>query len=314
MSRNSYQKEMSEFLGRAQLGICMALERCDGTGRFTSDRWKRPHESGGEGGGGVSKLLTGGRVFEQAGVNISEVQGVLPPEMAERLTGVREPLPFHASGLSLVIHPHSPMVPTTHANVRYLEVGDKQWFGGGADLTPYYLFEEDARHFHVTLKETCDRFDRTLYPAFKKECDEYFYLPHRGEGRGIGGIFFDYLGRNESAALPMGFELVKALAHAFEHSYVPIVERRRHTPWGEREKHFQLLRRGRYIEFNLLYDRGTLFGLKTGGRIESIFMSFPPEARWEYRAHIEPGSPEYELLEVLKHPRDWTTDDRGRSS
>jgi len=208
---------------------------------------------------------------------------------------------FYATGVSLVIHPRNPYVPTVHANFRYFEKGDAWWFGGGADLTPYYLFEEDARHFHATLKAACDRHGAAHYAAFKAACDDYFVIAHRRERRGVGGIFFDYLGGDAEAR----FAMVADLGKAFLPAYLPIVERRGNTPYGERERAWQLLRRGRYVEFNLVYDRGTLFGLRTDGRIESILMSLPPLARWESLPDPDPASAEAKLLEVLRTPRDW---------
>ena len=278
---------------RLQDSICSALEEQDGKGTFTSDTWKREG-----GGGGVSRVLLGGNVFEKAGVNWSSVAGELPADFADKIPG--QGRAFKATGVSLVLHPVSPMVPTTHANFRYLEKGDKCWFGGGADLTPYYFEREDAVHFHQVLKGVCDEHQPAAdYPRFKKWCDEYFYLPHRQETRGVGGIFFDYLAADEKT-----FAFVKAAGEAFLPAYLPIVDRRRHRTYGERERHWQLVRRGRYVEFNLLYDRGTVFGLKTGGRTESILMSLPPHVRWEYCSPVEPGSPEAHLVEHLK-PTEW---------
>ena len=224
--------------------------------------------------------------------------------MSLKLVGRDEPTAFFATGISIVIHPFSPMIPTTHANYRYLEVGDRTWFGGGGDLTPYYLFNEDAQHFHRTFKVVCDKHSPELYAQMKSACDEYFYLPHRQEARGIGGIFFDYLGREGPPAADY-IPLVTGLLNCFQESYLPIVKRRMNESWGEQEKAFQLLRRGRYVEFNLLYDRGTLFGLKTSGRTESILMSLPPLVRWEYNFQPTAGSREAELLETLREPRNW---------
>lgn len=302
---NQWRTKASTLFREVQTSLCREIEWCDGEASFSVEPWTRSHEEGGYGGGGITRILKGGKVFDQAGVNFSEVHGVLSAEMSERLTGKGEALPFFAVGISIVIHPFSPMVPTSHANYRYLEVGERQWFGGGADMTPYYLYEEDAVHFHTALKQGCDEVDPSYYPRFKEECDRYFYIPHRKEGRGIGGIFYDYIGREDSGELERGFALAQSLAPRYGHCYLPIVERRRNETWGEKEKQFQLIRRGRYIEFNLLYDRGTLFGLKTGGRVESIFMSFPPLAAWEYDLRVEAGSREEELLDVLRNPRRW---------
>ncbi len=274
-----------------------ALEAADGIGHFREDRWDRPG-----GGGGRTRVLEGGAVFERAGINFSEVHGELPESLASSMPGSGRR--FMAVGVSLVLHPASPMIPTTHANFRYLERGEAAWFGGGADLTPYYLFEEDARHFHRTLKAACDRFDPSWYRRFKKDCDDYFVLKHRGEARGVGGIFFDYL-QGDRERLAAG---VQGLWSAFLPSYLPLVERRRGESFGEAERQFQLMRRGRYVEFNLLYDRGTTFGLQTGGRIESILMSMPPLVRWEYAYEPAPGSREARLHEVLRRPRDWASE------
>ncbi len=299
------KKRASKLFTDIQTHICQALEQIDGKEAFKSDEWERTDRKGGPGGGGVTRILSEGAVFEKAGVNFSEVHGHMAPEFAAKLGGPSEELPFFATGVSLVIHPRSPMVPTTHANWRYLELGDARWFGGGSDLTPYYLYDEDAAHFHRVLKTTCDTHSPEYYPRFKKWCDEYFYLPHRGETRGIGGLFFDYIGRNDGADVEKTFNFVRDLGFAFTTQYVPIVERRMHEPFTEKERHFQLLRRGRYVEFNLLYDRGTHFGLQTGGRIESILMSLPPEVRWEYCPNIPPGSREEHLITTLQKPREW---------
>ncbi len=282
-----------EGLLRWQDDVSAALERLDG-GRFREDAWQRPG-----GGGGRSRVLSEGTIFERAGVNYSDVFGELPEDVAKTMPG--EGLSFRASGVSLVFHPRNPMAPIVHANFRIFERGETFWFGGGADLTPCYLFEEDARHFHRTLKTACDKHDPGYYPRFKKWCDEYFFIKHRGECRGVGGIFFDHLTGDRKA-----LEAFVADAWAsFLPAYLPIVEERSAMPYGEEERAFQLLRRGRYVEFNLVYDRGTVFGLKTGGRIESILMSLPPLARWEYAFEPAPGSREAKLFEVLRAPREW---------
>lgn len=288
-----------------QQEIVSALEQLDGQARFETEDWIRPDAGGGHGGGGTTRVLRRGAVFEQAGVNFSEVYGTLPSEMSLKLIGVDAPQPFYATGVSLVLHPLSPMIPTTHANFRYLEVGEKSWFGGGADLTPYYLYSDDAIHFHRTLKTVCDSYDSSYYARFKKECDSYFYLPHRQETRGVGGLFFDYMAREDSEQLNDAYRFASDLSRSFVPSYVPIAERRREEPWGDKEREFQLIRRGRYVEFNLLYDRGTHFGLKTGGRTESILMSLPPMVRWEYNYEPEVGSREAEILAVVRSPREW---------
>jgi coproporphyrinogen III oxidase len=276
-----------------QTRICDALAHSDGAATFRSDRWERPG-----GGGGLTRVLAGGALFEKAGVNVSSVHGELRPEFAASLPG--DGLRFFATGISLVLHPTSPRIPTVHANFRCLRRGSALWFGGGADLTPYYPVREDVLHFHRTWKSACDRHDPDFYPRFKKWCDEYFYLPHRGETRGVGGIFFDHLQRDPARDLAF----VRDAGDAFLPAYLPIVERRRGDGYGERERQFQLLRRGRYVEFNLLYDRGTTFGLKTDGRVESILMSLPPLVRWEYDARFDTGSEEAALAAWLK-PRDW---------
>lgn len=247
-------------------------------------------------------MLEHGALFEKAGVNWSNVDGELPADVAAGMPGSGRT--FRASGVSLVLHPQSPMVPTSHANFRCFAKGDAAWFGGGADLTPYYLFEEDAVHFHRTLADVCDRFREVAdYDRFKAWCDEYFFLPHRGETRGVGGVFFDYVGA-KGEPIERVFEFVQALGRAFVDAYLPIAQRRRTITYGETERTWQLRRRGRYVEFNLIYDRGTLFGLKTNGRIESILMSLPPLVRWDYDVMPQPGSPEAELLARLR-PTNW---------
>jgi coproporphyrinogen III oxidase len=287
----------AQFFQELQTEICDALAREDGQSQFSSDQWTRAG-----GGGGVSRVLVDGAVFEKGGVNWSRVEGELPEDYAAQIPG--EGRAFRATGVSLVMHPRSPLVPTTHANFRMLEKGDKCWFGGGADLTPYYLFREDAEHFHRTLAAACDRHAPVGdYARFKKWCDEYFYLPHRGETRGVGGIFFDYLDGADSG-LESVFAFVRDAGRAFVPAYLPIVQRRRGLAYGDQERHWQLIRRGRYVEFNLIYDRGTVFGLKTGGRTESILMSLPPLVRWEYDVQPEPGSREAELVAALT-PTPW---------
>ena len=289
-----------------QQSICAALEAIEDRyatanggkpGRFRHDPWQRRG-----GGGGTSAVLSDGVVFEKGGVNISAVHGQFPADFAATMPG--DGLDFFATGVSLVLHPKNPFVPTTHANFRFLRRGSAAWFGGGADLTPYYPFLEDAAHFHRVLKTVCDRHDPGYYSRFKTWCDEYFFLKHRNETRGIGGLFFDYL-RDD---LPAVHAFWRELGAAFIDAYLPIVERRNATPCGERERQFQLYRRGRYVEFNLLYDRGTMFGLKTDGRVESILMSLPPLVRWEYDYHPEPGSREAGLADFLR-PRDWLAEE-----
>jgi coproporphyrinogen III oxidase len=294
----SLAERVTLHLKELQDSMCTALERIDGRATFREDSWDRPG-----GGGGRTRVMQNGAVFEKAGVNFSEVQG----EMPERLRAAMQTTApgFFATGVSLVLHPASPMVPTVHANYRYFETsaGDA-WFGGGADFTPYVLFDEDAVHFHRTLKAACDKHGAEWYPKFKKWCDEYFYIKHRGECRGLGGIFFDYQ-RGTAAELEQFFPLWKECGEAFLPSYLPVVERRKNTPFTDQQKRFQLIRRGRYVEFNLVYDRGTLFGLETNGRIESILMSLPLMARWEYDHKPEPGTEEERLMELLRKPREW---------
>jgi coproporphyrinogen III oxidase len=288
----------AKFYAELQTELCRVLAEADGGADFSSDAWQRPG-----GGGGVARVLEGGALFEKAGVNWSSVEGELPAEISEQMPG--QGRAFRAAGVSLVLHPRSPMVPTTHANFRCFSKGEALWFGGGADLTPYYFFQEDAVHFHQVLAEACDR-HRPVgdYDRFKAWCDEYFFLPHRNETRGVGGVFFDYLGAKGEHPPEKVFDFVRDLAGAFAGAYVPIAQRRQPTPYGDTERNWQLRRRGRYVEFNLIYDRGTLFGLKTNGRIESILMSLPPLVRWDYDVMAQPGSPEAELLTHLR-PTDW---------
>ncbi len=291
-------ERFNTFIIHAQDAICSALEAVDGKAKFREDLWERPG-----GGGGRTRVISGGNVFEKGGVNISNVHGELPEAMRAHF-GVKGGQ-FSACGISLVIHPINPFVPTVHANYRYFEVEGDAWFGGGADLTPYYLFKDDAAHFHRKHREACDRIDTAFYPEFKANCDQYFVNTHRGETRGIGGIFYDYKRPDQKHDKNDWLRLADVNAEAFIEAYIPIVERRQHTPFTAKQRYWQEIRRGRYAEFNLIHDRGTLFGLKTDGRIESILMSLPPQARWEYDYHPEPGTPEAELVEVLKTPRDW---------
>lgn len=290
---------MQAFVEGLQRTVRTKLEELDEGAEFREDRWERPG-----GGGGIAAILEGDGVFEKAGVNTSAVFGDLPERMTRVLEVDRQS--FFATGLSLVIHPKNPHVPTVHANVRYFALGDDlgdpddQWFGGGADLTPYYPVLEDAQHFHRVWKDVCDEHSVADYGDFKRQCDDYFYLPHREEARGIGGIFFDYMRERSEET----FAFVRAAGAAFLDAYVPIVERRQTTPFGERERTFQAVRRGRYVEFNLLYDRGTKFGIETKGRTESILMSLPPVARWQYDWEAEPGTPEYGARWFFE-PRDW---------
>ncbi len=268
-------------------------------GRFLRDEWRRA-----EGGGGLTRLLEGGELLERAGVGFSDVTGTKLPPSATAHRPELAGKPWEAIGVSLVFHPRTPYVPTVHMNVRFFFAGDVWWFGGGMDLTPYYPFEEDCAHFHRANKEALDRVDPALHPRFKKACDEYFFLKHRNEPRGIGGTFFDDFSQG---GFDRAFEVMRATGDAFLPAYVPIVERRRGLLYGERERDFQAYRRGRYVEFNLVWDRGTLFGLQSGGRSESILMSLPPLVKWRYDWKPEPGSPEAKLAEVLIPPREWAS-------
>ncbi len=294
------------FILAMQDEICSALEAADGSARFREDTWER---EGGQGGGGRTRVIATGTVFEKGGVNTSVVHGPVTDVMRRQLQ--IEAAGWFACGLSLVIHPLNPMVPTVHANWRYFELYDEgggvvdRWFGGGSDLTPYYVFPEDARHFHGTLQAAIAPFGADLYPRYKQQCDEYFVNTHRaGEARGIGGVFYDHLRVTEEFSEDRLFAFQQANAKAFLPAYLPIVERRRNLEYGESEIYWQELRRGRYVEFNLIHDRGTLFGLKTAGRTESILMSLPPRVRWEYDYQPQAGSREAALLDYLK-PRDW---------
>lgn len=317
------RERVSQFMRSIQDEICQGLTEVDGVGTFKQDAWERP-----EGGGGRSRVMRDGDVFEQGGVNFSEVWGhQLPPSILKQRPEA-EGHGFYATGTSMVLHPRNPYVPTVHLNYRYFEAGPVWWFGGGLDLTPYYPFAEDAVHLHQTLKKACDAHHPEYYQVFKHWCDEYFYLNHRQEMRGVGGIFFDYQdGQGElyrgphptkaaaeyskkiGAPEPRGWEelfaFVQDCAKAFLPAYVPIVQRRRGMAYGDRERNFQLYRRGRYVEFNLVYDRGTIFGLQTNGRTESILMSLPPLVRWEYCYEPEPNTPEAELTEFFLKPQNW---------
>ena len=293
---------VKEFLMGLQDSICSGIEQLDGQQTFFEDDWDRP-----QGGGGRTRVLTGGAVFEQAGVNFSHVHGTQLPPSATANRPELAGRGFEAMGVSLVIHPNNPYVPTSHANVRFF-IAEKEgedpiwWFGGGYDLTPYYGFEEDCESWHATAKKACDPFGEDLYPRFKKWCDEYFYLKHRDEPRGVGGLFFDDFSEPN---FEQAFGFMQSVGNSYLEAYAPIVERRKDTPYGERERDFQLYRRGRYVEFNLVYDRGTLFGLQTGGRTESILMSLPPLVKWRYNWSPESGSDEARLYEEFLKPRDW---------
>lgn len=316
------RQRVGSFLKGLQDSICQGLEQLDGGKSFHEDSWERE-----EGGGGRSRVMKAGNLLEQGGVNFSEVWGKdLPPSiLVQRPEAAGHG--FYATGTSMVLHPHNPYIPTVHLNYRYFEAGPVWWFGGGIDLTPYYPFLEDVKHFHQTLKAACDSHHPDYYPTFKRWCDEYFYLKHRQETRGVGGVFFDYqdgLSQLYQGPDPTGvaaahsesvgslsrsweeiFAFVQDCGNAFLPAYLPIAERRRETPYSERERDFQLYRRGRYVEFNLVYDRGTIFGLQTKGRIESVLMSLPPMVRWEYSFAPEANTPEAELYETFLKPQDW---------
>lgn len=304
---------MEQFIKQKQEEIVRALEKVDGK-RFQIDSWERP-----KGGGGITCVLQEGNVFEKAGVNTSVVYGTLPREAISKmrvnhkaLDPSVESLEFFAAGLSLVLHPINPMAPTVHLNYRYFETANADgtpnawWFGGGTDLTPSYLFDEDAIAFHASIKSACDAHDKTYYPRFKQWCDKYFHLPHRGESRGIGGIFFDDLDDSEGKDAESLFSFIQSCLGSFLPAYLPIIEKRSQMPYGEKEKQWQQLRRGRYVEFNLVHDRGTAFGLNTpGARVESILMSLPLTARWQYQHEPGKGGREERLVSVLKEPREW---------
>lgn len=288
---------VKDYLLNLQDRICDQLEAADGRARFAEDAWER----------GRSRVITDGALIEKGGVNFSHVAGDNMPGSASAHRPELAGRSYQAMGVSLVIHPQNPYIPTSHANVRFFvaeKAGEEPvwWFGGGFDLTPYYPFEEDCRHWHQTAAAACEPFGDEVYPRYKKWCDEYFYLPHRDETRGVGGLFFDDL--NEGG-FERSFAFMRSVGDAFPSAYLPIVARRRATPWGERERDFQLYRRGRYVEFNLVLDRGTLFGLQSGGRTESILMSLPPLARWEYNWRPQAGSPEAELYAHYLKPRNW---------
>ncbi len=292
--------DVKDYLTGLQNRICAELESLDGKAAFGSDTWERPG-----GGGGDSRVLRQGAIFEQAGVGFSHVFGDQMPPSATKNRPELAGKAFQAVGVSLVLHPLNPYVPTTHANFRFFTAGQRKpvwWFGGGFDLTPYYPFLDDVVHWHTVARAACEPFGDDLYPRYKKWCDEYFYLKHRNETRGVGGLFFDDL--NE-LGFEKSFEFVQTVGDSFLNAYRPIVEKRISHRFGERQRNFQLYRRGRYVEFNLIYDRGTLFGLQSGGRSESILMSLPPMVRWEYDWQPEPGSPEEALYRDFLRPRDW---------
>jgi coproporphyrinogen III oxidase len=296
---------VKQFLLALQNNICTRLEQLDGGSTFKAESWERA-----EGGGGTSRVLIQGKVFEQAGVNFSHVMGAAMPASATAHRPELAGRSFEAMGVSLVIHPNSPHIPTTHANVRFF-IASKEgadpvwWFGGGFDLTPYYPIKEDVLSWHQTAADLCAPFGEDVYPKYKKWCDDYFFLPHRNETRGVGGLFFDDLNQ---PGFEQSFAFMRAVGEGFIQAYAPIVERRKALTHSEHERQFQLYRRGRYVEFNLVYDRGTLFGLQTGGRTESILMSMPPLVRWEYGYTPEVGSPEAALYDIYLKPQDWLVD------
>ena len=293
-----------KYIETLQDAITTTIEELDGVAKFKEDIWKRD-----EGGGGKTRVIENGAVFEKGGVNVSAVYGKLPEALRKQFK-VDEG-DFFACGLSLVLHPKNPFAPTVHANWRYFEMYNPQgeivtqWFGGGQDLTPYYLFNEDAIHFHTVCKNVCDTYQEEFYPNFKKNCDDYFWNTHRNEARGIGGLFFDYLKETDMFTMQDRFDFVTAVGNSFLESYVPIVEKRKNMSYEKSHKDWQEIRRGRYVEFNLVHDRGTLFGLKTNGRIESILMSLPPSVQWKYNYSPEEDSEEQKLIEVLTNPKEW---------
>jgi len=307
-----FREQWIGFIHDLQNKICEALETVDGKGKFKEDVWSRKPD--GTGGGGKTRVIANGNVFEKGGVNTSVVHGNLSHKMREvlHIPLSSKSTKWFACGLSLVIHPYNPFVPTVHCNYRYFELTDSDenltdcWFGGGTDLTPYYLFEEDAKHFHHTYKSACDEFDPKFYTLFKKNCDDYFVNTHRNnERRGIGGIFYDHQRPDENRDTDFWYSFSKSCGMAFIDAYAPIAEKRKNMSFDSAQKYWQEIRRGRYVEFNLLHDRGTIFGLKTNGRTESILMSLPATVRFEYNYQPEKNSAEDELLQVCLHPKDW---------
>mgnify|MGYP006432441391 CR=1 FL=1 len=298
------REQFYDYISRLQNHITDELTQYEKGIGFLEDEWNRE-----EGGGGRSRVLENGEIFEKAGVNISAVHGPLPESLQEYFQVERSN--FYACGISLVIHPCNPMVPTVHANFRYFEMHDKndqltkQWFGGGLDLTPYYLFDEDVQHFHQVCKSACDRHGKELYQPYKERCDEYFWNAHRDEARGVGGLFFDHLQADENRSMQDWYNFVTDVSSHFLDAFLPIVDKRKDLAYDQHQKDWQKLRRGRYVEFNLVHDKGTLFGLKTKGRIESILMSLPPEVNWKYNYHPVEDSQEARLIEVLKNPKNW---------
>ena len=300
----SQKDRFYDYIQKLQDQICSALETADEQAQFQEDHWDRKG-----GGGGRTRVIENGAVFEKGGVNISAVHGELPDSMKAYFKV--EEGSFFACGLSLVIHPKNPMVPTVHANWRYFELYKDDgsladaWFGGGQDLTPYYLFEEDATHFHRTCKTACDKHNASFYSKYQEACDRYFWNAHRDEARGVGGLFFDYLKQTDEQSLEQWYDFVTEVGNSFITAYVPIVEKRKNLSYTDEQREWQEIRRGRYVEFNLVHDKGTLFGLRTNGRIESILMSLPPHVQWQYNHSPEAGSEEDNLLQILKEPREW---------
>ncbi|MBT3562028.1 MAG: oxygen-dependent coproporphyrinogen oxidase [Flavobacteriaceae bacterium] len=293
----------SKYIDSLQASVISSLEQVDGLGKFKKDSWSRI-----EGGGGLTMVLENGNVFEKGGVNVSKVHGKLPESMSTMLN--TKDSDFYACGISIVLHPKNPMVPTFHANLRYFELYNNgalkdRWFGGGLDLTPYYIFENDVIHFHANCKSSCDKYDLSFYNNYKKKCDEYFWNSHRNEARGVGGLFFDYCRENNEMSVDKWFSFIKEMGQCILNSYIPIVEKRKNETFNELNVNWQQIRRGRYVEFNLLHDKGTLFGLKTKGRIESILISMPPKVKWAYDFNPAKDSNEEKLVKILESPKNW---------
>ena len=297
------KNNFSKYIDVLQRDITSALEKVDGLGKFKKDTWSREN-----GGGGLTMVIENGNVFEKGGVNVSKVHGKLPKSMSTMLK--TKDSDFYACGISIVLHPKNPMAPTFHANLRYFELYENgelkdRWFGGGLDLTPYYIFENDIVHFHANCKNVCDKYDSSLYNDYKKRCDEYFWNSHRNEARGVGGLFFDYCRESKEMSIEKWLLFIKDMGQCILDSYIPIIEKRKKTEFNETNINWQQNRRGRYVEFNLLHDKGTLFGLKTKGRIESILISMPPKVKWTYDFKPEKGSPEEKLVKILESPKNW---------
>ena len=297
------KNKFSIYIDKLQKAITSHIEKLDRKSKFKKDSWNRE-----KGGGGLTMVLEDGDIFEKAGVNVSKVYGELPDSIAELVKANQSD--FFACGISLILHPKNPLAPTFHANLRYFELYENNklkdsWFGGGLDLTPYYIFDEDVVHFHKSCKKICDRYDKTFYQNYKKKCDQYFWNSHRNEARGVGGLFFDYCRKNDKMSIENWFLFIRDLGNSFLESYCPIIEKRKDMDYGEKQLKWQQIRRGRYVEFNLLHDKGTLFGLKTNGRIESILISMPPKAEWVYNLVPKKGSKEEKLLKILKSPKKW---------